>query len=72
MYLKADERTGRGALIISCLCKVFQSVHPVSSQVDLRAGKDAARAFATGCFATHQTHDTRGLSEKEMKVRSRN
>ncbi|KAI0079733.1 cytochrome b5 [Panus rudis PR-1116 ss-1] len=33
----------------------------------IMAGKDAARAFATGCFATHQTHDLRGLSEKEMQ-----
>ncbi|KAI0786443.1 cytochrome b5-like heme/steroid binding domain-containing protein [Abortiporus biennis] len=31
------------------------------------AGKDAARAFATGCFSTHQTHDIRGLTEKEMQ-----
>ncbi|KAL5508103.1 hypothetical protein ACEPAH_5721 [Sanghuangporus vaninii] len=31
------------------------------------AGRDAARAFATGCFATHQTHDIRGLSDKELK-----
>ncbi|KIP09845.1 hypothetical protein PHLGIDRAFT_102163 [Phlebiopsis gigantea 11061_1 CR5-6] len=30
------------------------------------AGRDAARAFATGCFATHQTHDIRGLSDREM------
>ena len=33
-----------------------------------RAGKDAARAFATGCFATHQTYDIRGLDEAEMRV----
>ncbi|THH12329.1 hypothetical protein EW145_g82 [Phellinidium pouzarii] len=32
-----------------------------------KAGRDAARAFATGCFATHRTHDIRGLNEKEMK-----
>ncbi|THH21048.1 hypothetical protein EW146_g425 [Bondarzewia mesenterica] len=31
------------------------------------AGKDAARAFGTGCFKDHQTHDLRGLSEKELK-----
>jgi cell division septation protein DedD len=31
------------------------------------AGKDAARAFVTGCFTDHLTHDIRGLSEKEMK-----
>ncbi|KAF9569444.1 cytochrome b5 [Agrocybe pediades] len=29
-------------------------------------GTDAARAFATGCFATHRTHDLRGLTEKEL------
>ena len=33
-----------------------------------RAGKDAARSFGTGCFATHQTHDLRGLDEQEMQV----
>lgn len=33
-----------------------------------RAGRDAARAFATGCFATHRTHDVRGLTEREQKV----
>ncbi|KAL4075672.1 cytochrome b5-like heme/steroid binding domain-containing protein [Scleroderma yunnanense] len=31
------------------------------------AGIDAARSFATGCFATHRTHDLRGLSEGELK-----
>ncbi|OJA07770.1 hypothetical protein AZE42_02987 [Rhizopogon vesiculosus] len=30
------------------------------------AGVDAARSFATGCFATHRTHDLRGLSEDEI------
>jgi len=29
-------------------------------------GVDAARAFGTGCFQTHRTHDTRGMSEKEL------
>ncbi|QRW15987.1 cytochrome b5 [Rhizoctonia solani] len=33
------------------------------------AGKDAARAYTTGCFQTHLTHDTRGLNEKELGVR---
>ncbi|KAJ7762813.1 cytochrome b5-like heme/steroid binding domain-containing protein [Mycena maculata] len=28
-------------------------------------GIDAARAFGTGCFQTHKTHDLRGLSESE-------
>ncbi|KAF8665816.1 hypothetical protein AX16_000259 [Volvariella volvacea WC 439] len=31
------------------------------------AGVDAARAFATGCFKQHRTHDIRGLSESEMR-----
>ncbi|KAF7978313.1 hypothetical protein HWV62_921 [Athelia sp. TMB] len=31
------------------------------------AGVDAARSFATGCFATHRTHDIRGLNEREMQ-----
>jgi len=30
------------------------------------AGRDAARAYGTGCFATHLTHDLRGLSEDEL------
>lgn len=35
------------------------------------AGRDGARAFVTGCFKTHLTHDIRGFSEKEQKVGSR-
>ncbi|KAG5644916.1 hypothetical protein DXG03_007381 [Asterophora parasitica] len=31
------------------------------------AGVDAARAFGTGCFKTHRTHDLRGLTEKELQ-----
>ncbi|KAI0034435.1 cytochrome b5-like heme/steroid binding domain-containing protein [Vararia minispora EC-137] len=31
------------------------------------AGVDAARAFGTGCFAAHRTHDLRGLSERELR-----
>lgn len=31
-------------------------------------GVDAARAFGTGCFKTHRTHDLRGLSEAELSV----
>ncbi|GAA6063481.1 hypothetical protein JCM10212_000997 [Sporobolomyces blumeae] len=30
------------------------------------AGRDAARAFVTGCFQTHLTHDLRGLTDKEL------
>ncbi|KAG8903388.1 hypothetical protein FRB99_003380 [Tulasnella sp. 403] len=31
------------------------------------AGRDAARAYVTGCFKIHLTHDVRGLTEEEMK-----
>lgn len=33
------------------------------------AGRDASRAFVTGCFRTHLTHDVRGLSPHEEQVR---
>ncbi|RKP27413.1 cytochrome b5-like heme/steroid binding domain-containing protein, partial [Syncephalis pseudoplumigaleata] len=31
------------------------------------AGRDAARAYITGCFDTHLTHDLRGLSGAQIK-----
>ncbi|KJA24619.1 hypothetical protein HYPSUDRAFT_65498 [Hypholoma sublateritium FD-334 SS-4] len=30
-------------------------------------GIDAARAFGTGCFKEHRTHDTRGMTEQELR-----
>ncbi|KAH9950098.1 cytochrome b5 [Amylocystis lapponica] len=33
----------------------------------MMAGRDAARAYGTGCFTTHLTHDLRGLSEQETQ-----
>jgi len=33
----------------------------------LMAGVDAARAFGTGCFKDHRTHDLRGLSQSELE-----
>lgn len=33
------------------------------------AGRDAARAYVTGCFKEHLTHDVRGFNEEEAKVR---
>ncbi|WVF66585.1 hypothetical protein IAT40_001325 [Kwoniella sp. CBS 6097] len=33
---------------------------------NMMAGRDASRAFTTGCFETHLTHDTRGLSDQEV------
>ncbi|WWD22720.1 hypothetical protein CI109_107213 [Kwoniella shandongensis] len=35
---------------------------------NMMAGRDASRAFTTGCFETHLTHDVRGLSEAEQAV----
>jgi len=34
-------------------------------------GRDAARAYATGCFQTHLTHDIRGLDDTELRVSPR-
>lgn len=31
------------------------------------AGKDAARAYVTGCFQDHLTHDVRGLTSEQLK-----
>ncbi|KAJ9081442.1 hypothetical protein DSO57_1014738 [Entomophthora muscae] len=31
------------------------------------AGKDAARAYVTGCFKTHLTHDLRGFDDIDME-----
>ncbi|KAJ3018185.1 hypothetical protein HKX48_003047 [Thoreauomyces humboldtii] len=32
------------------------------------AGKDAARAYVTGCFQTDLTHDLRGLDDAQIKL----
>ncbi|KAI0313445.1 cytochrome b5 [Amylostereum chailletii] len=42
-------------------------VYGPGGSYSLMAGVDAARAFGTGCFKDHRTHDLRGLTEKEMK-----
>jgi dihydrofolate reductase len=34
------------------------------------SGKDASRAYTTGCFQTHLTHDLRGLTAEQLAVRS--
>lgn len=31
------------------------------------SGKDSARAYVTGCFKEHLTHDIRGLTETQLK-----
>jgi hypothetical protein len=35
----------------------------------ISVGTDAARAFGTGCFKDHRTHDIRGMTEAELRVR---
>jgi predicted heme/steroid binding protein len=32
----------------------------------MMAGRDAARAYVTGCFKDHLTHDLRGLTDKQL------
>lgn len=32
------------------------------------AGKDASRAYVTGCFRTHLTHDIRGFTPEQMQI----
>ncbi|KAF5393624.1 hypothetical protein D9757_000401 [Collybiopsis confluens] len=43
-----------------------KAYHP-GGPYHVMTGVDAARAFGTGCFKTHRTHDLRGLSESEIK-----
>ncbi|KIK65725.1 hypothetical protein GYMLUDRAFT_39234 [Collybiopsis luxurians FD-317 M1] len=43
-----------------------KAYHP-GGPYHILTGIDAARAFGTGCFKTHRTHDLRGLSESEIK-----
>jgi len=42
------------------------SAYQPGGSYHILAGVDAARAFGTGCFKTHRTHDTRGMSESEL------
>jgi len=32
------------------------------------SGRDASRAYSTGCFQTHLTHDLRGLTPAQIEV----
>ncbi|ORX35024.1 cytochrome b5-like heme/steroid binding domain-containing protein [Kockovaella imperatae] len=43
-------------------------VYGPGGSYNFMTGKDASRAFITGCFETHQTHDLRGLSVEELKA----
>lgn len=63
------------------LCVPFRFSHGVATMEDAdapsalvwassSAGKDASRAFVTGCFQPHHlTHDLRGLTGEELVVR---
>ncbi|RXK36651.1 hypothetical protein M231_06038 [Tremella mesenterica] len=42
-------------------------VYGKGGSYNMMTGRDASRAFVTGCFETHLTHDVRGLSPDEMK-----
>ncbi|KAH8105496.1 cytochrome b5 [Cristinia sonorae] len=45
-----------------------KSAYGPGGTYSIMAGKDAARAYATGCFdAAHLTHDIRDLDEKELQ-----
>jgi hypothetical protein len=55
---------------LTCVLNIATIDPRVWALLQLRAGKDAARAFATGCFKEHQTHDIRDLDEDELRVRN--
>ena len=65
---KVHAYMARGVHIISCASNATLKMCLSLISDSHRAGRDAARAFATGCFATHRTYDIRGLDEREMKV----
>jgi hypothetical protein len=75
--IDGDGRRFLALVLISPAKAYFSPVYDVSSSAktygpgggyNIFAGKDAARAFVTGCFKTHLTYDTRGFGEKELKV----
>ncbi|WVQ82847.1 hypothetical protein IAT38_004982 [Cryptococcus sp. DSM 104549] len=41
-------------------------VYGKGGSYNMMTGRDASRAFTTGCFETHLTHDIRGLSDAEL------
>ena len=78
MYRRIDAHMAQGDHTHSCahifiLSTYVLNIVTIDPRVWLglqpRGGKDAARAFATGCFKEHQTHDIRGLDEDELQVR---
>jgi hypothetical protein len=68
MYLPVNEVMDPEDLITSCESTFITQRVQVVIFLCYRAGRDAARAFTTGCFKEHLTHDIRGLSDKELKV----
>lgn len=69
MLVVIGEFMGRAGVMDSCE-SIVASEARVGWRADhwYRAGRDASRAFITGCFETHLTHDLRGLSKDELKV----
>jgi hypothetical protein len=65
--LPTQERTAPVEVTISCT-GLLSLLRAILIQ-RYRAGVDATRSFATGCFRDHRTHDLRGLDEGEMAVR---
>ncbi|EJT48613.1 sterol metabolism-related protein [Trichosporon asahii var. asahii CBS 2479] len=45
-----------------------QRMYGKGAAYNMMAGRDASRAFITGCFDTHQTHDLRGIPASELKA----
>ena len=68
MFQAIGKHTALGAPITPCWSHVPDlRLFGLTNSIR-RAGVDAARSFATGCFATHRTHDLRGLTDKELQV----
>lgn len=57
-------------VLLSILGQVFDvsssSAYKPNGSYSFFAGKDASRAYATGCFKTHLTHDLRGLTAGQL------
>ena len=59
----------RAEVTVFCQAKVpLMNQYCLFTCTDERLGADASRAFVTGCFKTHLTHDIRGLDEKGMQT----
>lgn len=71
MFQVIDGPTALGVHITTCMLRrtvLFRGILTSGPMGLCRAGVDAARSFGTGCFATHRTHDLRGLTDQELRV----